>query len=81
MEAVFRAGQRLPMPPKDRLLDLLPQPLDYASVSRKIEELCASQEILGDDENDGEEVVVKMQDWLGTDDQIWGDERFAIGPL
>ena len=81
VEAVFRAGQRLPMPPKDRLMDLLPQPLDYASVSRKIEELCASQEILGDDENDGEEVVVKMQDWLGTDDQIWGDERFAIGPL
>ena len=69
------------MPPKDRLLDLLPEPLDYTVVSRKIEELCATQEVLGDEENDGEEVVVKMADWLGTDDQVWGDERFAIGPV
>ena len=81
IEAVFRAGQRLPMPPKDRLLDLLPEPLDYTAVSRKIEELCATQEVLGDEENDGEEVVVKLADWLATDDQVWGDERFAIGPI
>ena len=57
------------------------QPLDYAAVSRKIEELCAAPEVLGDEENDGEEVVVKLEDWLATDDQLWGDERFAIGPV
>lgn len=81
VETVFRAGQRLPMPRKERLLELLPPPLDYAMVSRKIEELCAGPEVAGDDENDGEEVVVKLQDWIATDDQLWGDERFAIGPV
>ena len=83
METVFRAGQRLPMSHKDQLLDLLPEPLDYSSVSQKIEELCATQEILGDIENnDGEEALVKMQDWLATDDQVWwGGERFAIGSV
>ena len=81
VESVFRAGQRLPMPPKQRLLDLMAQPLDYATISRNIEELCAAPEVLGDEENDGEEVVVKLEDWLATDDQLWGDERFAIGPV
>ena len=34
-----------------------------------------------DAENDGEVVLVKMQDWIDTDDQLWGEERFAIGPI
>jgi enhancer of polycomb-like protein len=33
------------------------------------------------DENDGTAVVVTMKDWLDTDEQIWGEERFAIGPI
>ena len=33
------------------------------------------------DENDCEEVLVKLDDWLDTDEQLWGEERFAIGPL
>jgi len=32
-------------------------------------------------ENDGVEVLVNMKDWLNTDDQLWGEERYAIGPL
>lgn len=37
--------------------------------------------VLDVEENDGEEVVVNMDEWLGTDNQIWGEERFSIGPL
>jgi hypothetical protein len=33
------------------------------------------------EENDGEEVLIKVSDWLDTDDQLWGEERFAVGPL
>ena len=34
------------------------------------------------DDNDGtREVVVKMKDWLNTDEQLWGEERYAIGPI
>ena len=99
----FTAGKGLPRhvagaEDKTRLLDLLPEPLDYRSVSRRIEELslAALQEDievatgavqgptgapLVDEENDGEQVLVKLDDWLGTDEQFWGEERFAIGPV
>mmetsp|Transcript_27248 Transcript_27248/g.48384 ORF Transcript_27248/g.48384 Transcript_27248/m.48384 type:complete len:313 (-) Transcript_27248:219-1157(-) len=33
------------------------------------------------DDNDGTAVVVKMEDWLNTDEQAWGEERFAVGPI
>jgi hypothetical protein len=33
------------------------------------------------EENDCEEVLVTLHDWLETDDQLWGEERFALGPL
>jgi len=33
------------------------------------------------EENDGRAVVVSMKDWLDTDDQLWGEERYAIGPI
>mmetsp|Transcript_11314 Transcript_11314/g.16621 ORF Transcript_11314/g.16621 Transcript_11314/m.16621 type:complete len:541 (-) Transcript_11314:27-1649(-) len=94
---VFRAGHALPMVRKDRLLELLPPPIDHAAISQKVEEMCVSAiredfeasvgaptaaEVSGDpEENDGEEVLVKMSDWLNTDDQLWGQERFAIGPI
>jgi enhancer of polycomb-like protein len=92
----FTAGQPLPpsLQPKDRLLDLFPTPLDHESLSRKIEELCVAAiredyeaalnpALVGVDpeENDGEIVLVKVKEWLETDDQPWGDERYAIGPL
>jgi enhancer of polycomb-like protein len=33
------------------------------------------------EENEGTAVVVKMKDWLNTDDQLWGEERYALGPI
>mmetsp|Transcript_36159 Transcript_36159/g.87454 ORF Transcript_36159/g.87454 Transcript_36159/m.87454 type:complete len:514 (+) Transcript_36159:5456-6997(+) len=33
-----------------------------------------------DEENDGDAVVVSMRDWLSTDEQLWGEERYALGP-
>lgn len=33
------------------------------------------------EENSAGEVVVKVKDWLETDDQLWGDERYFLGPL
>ena len=79
------------MKPKERLLDLLPRPLDHGAASRTIEDLCiaaikedyeAKAGAGGDaEENDGDEVIVRLDDWLETDDQLWGDERFAIGPF
>jgi hypothetical protein len=69
--------------------------LDHVVLSQKIEEMCvaAIQEDyetattptcaapLNADENDCKEVLVKFNDWLDTDEQLWGEERFAIGPL
>ena len=83
---------------KTRLLDLLPEPLDQKSVSRRIESMSvtALQEeielatgtpqalggaVAPGEENDGEQVLVKLEDWLATDGQLWGEERFAIGPI
>lgn len=101
----FRAGSRpsMSLEPKERLLDLLPSPIDKDRLSRRIEDIClsalkedydanasgpsttavaAATAILEEaDDNDGIEVVVKMKDWLNTDDQLWGEERYAIGPL
>jgi enhancer of polycomb-like protein len=81
VETTFRAGQPLPIPPKHHLLDIIPNPLDHAILSRKIEDICNSADVLGDDENDAEEILVPLQDWLATDDQVWGQERYTIGPL
>ena len=82
---------------KTRLLDLLPEPLDEKSLSRRIESISVAalhEEIefatgapqapgaaVVDEENDGEQVLVKLEDWLETDGQLWGEERFAIGPI
>ena len=90
----FRAGQPLPpaLQPQERLLDLLPDPLDHGALSRKIEALSAAaikedfdakaMSIGADqDENDGDEVLVRLDDWVDTDEQLWGDERYAIGPI
>jgi enhancer of polycomb-like protein len=76
---------------KERLLDLLPNLLNYTAVSRRIEELsiAAVKEDLegrainaGDpDETDDDQVIVKVKDWLETDEQLWGEEHYALGPL
>ena len=96
--SVFTAGNGLPasLQAKERLLDLLPRPLDHAKISRRIEAICVgalNEEydamsgvsppggVLDAEDNDGEEVIVKLGDWLNTDDQLWGEERFAIGPM
>lgn len=83
--------------PKERLLDLLPPTVDKSKLSRRIEEIClkalqddyesntgvgaAAVSAEEASENDGVEVVVKMKDWLNTDDQLWGEERYSIGPI
>jgi enhancer of polycomb-like protein len=97
----FRAGnaQVHAKEPKQRLLDLLPEPLDRESLSRRIEDICltALKEdyemhssaphgghapgVIDGEENDGEAVLVKVNDWLNTDEQYWGEERFSIGPI
>ena len=33
------------------------------------------------EQNDGDATLVKLEDWICTDDQLWGEERFATGPL
>jgi enhancer of polycomb-like protein len=78
----YTAGPPLPMPEKARLLDLLPRPIHYSQASQRIQELVLRDEVVGDEqENDGDEVVVDLDAWLGTDDPQWGEERFAIGPI
>lgn len=37
--------------------------------------------ITDNEENDGKAVVVKMKDWLNTVNQLWGEERYAVGPI
>jgi enhancer of polycomb-like protein len=100
---VYTAGRGMPrsLQPQQRLLDLLPTPLDYEAVSRNIEAKCVSaikedQEAsrngghaildssgmaTNNEDNDGEEIIIPVEDWLDTDEQLWGEERFAIGPF
>jgi hypothetical protein len=33
------------------------------------------------DETDDDQVIVKVKDWLETDEQLWGEEHYALGPL
>lgn len=98
----FRAGSAplATLEGKERLLDLLPAPIDKDNLSRRIKDIClnalkedyernakgptsipGSTNVEDMDENDGVEVLVKMKDWLNTDDQLWGEERYAIGPI
>lgn len=100
----FKAGCPPPVAkqPKQRLLELLPEPLDHDMIGRRIEDICltalkedydtAYQAAVAPgstitttaaeaEENDGRAVVVKMADWLDTDDQLWGEERYSVGPI
>ncbi len=91
----YHAGnsQQHPSQPKRRLVDLLPPPLDRDRLSQRIEaiSLSALKEdyetppggVMGPDgeENDGEVVLVPLKDWLNTDEQAWGEERYTIGPI
>jgi hypothetical protein len=80
--------------PKSSLLELLPKPLDYTALSRRIEALsvAAIKEdfesrslnavAAGDlEEIDADEVIVDFDEWLETDELRWGDERYVIGPI
>lgn len=75
--------------PKERLLDLLPKPLNHSVMSRRIENICLAsvkddidraRSNMGPDQDDyeGDEVVVRANHWLDTDDQLWGDERYTL---
>lgn len=91
-----------PSDPHSRLLDLLPEPIDYLKLSRRIEEIAAdalndddnnmnkhkrarlpmSTDANTEDENDGEEILVKMSEWIETDEQLWGEELcYPIGSV
>ena len=93
---VYTAGKGLKpfKHPKRRLLDLLPRPLDHLTLSRRVEEICVlgiQQDYEArmlpptnggePDENDADEVIVKTADWNDTDGQLWGEERYVIGPF
>ena len=95
-ETVYTVGYGIKrsLAPKAHLLDLLPKPLDQAGLSRRIEALSVaaikeefearkpSLMITADtEENDGDEVIVPLEDWLDTDEQEWGEERYVIGPI
>eukprot|EP00934_Nitzschia_sp_Nitz4_P000268 Nitzschia sp. Nitz4//scaffold76_size158648//47065//48882//NITZ4_002538-RA/size158648-processed-gene-0.234-mRNA-1//1//CDS//3329557821//268//frame0 len=81
-------------PQRKHLMDLIPPPLDRERLRQRMEAI--SLDALKDDydlprkrppagadpdEEDGDVVIVKMDDWLNTDDQPWGEERYAVGPL
>ena len=87
-------GMHFSLDPKNRLLELLPAPLNQTAISRRIEALsiAAIKEdfearhlnaaAAGDmDDNEVDEVIVELDEWLETDEQQWGDERYVIGPL
>ena len=80
--------------PKRSLLELLPKPLNHSAISRRIEALsvAAIKEDVearnlnavaaGDlEENEVDAVIVGLNEWLETDEQQWGDERYVIGPI
>ncbi|GKZ00085.1 hypothetical protein MPSEU_000961900 [Mayamaea pseudoterrestris] len=88
---IVTVGKGLPnyAAPKERLLDLLPKPLDHRLVSRQIENICIAavkddvdrakyNMPLDQEENDGAEVIVDANQWLGTDEQLWGEERYTV---
>jgi len=100
---VYRAGDELVSTKTDnQLLDLLPMPLDYSLLSRRIEEISAA--ILTEDDMDQEkiytktsnfsmttsydmgknnpkEILVRMDDWLTSDENAYGEEKYVIGPI
>ena len=98
-DGLGRSGDKVE--PAERLVQLLPKPLDQGKLSRRIESICAEainddeEDVPADkssissaagagtdtDENDGDIVLVPLEDWLETDEQLWGEERFAIGPI
>jgi enhancer of polycomb-like protein len=73
---------------KSSLLDLAVPPLDFSMLNDQLQDICIAaiqQDALvkasGENENDGDEVVVRLEDWLMADEQPWGPERFALGPF
>uniref|UniRef100_A0A7S2EJD1 Uncharacterized protein n=1 Tax=Trieres chinensis TaxID=1514140 RepID=A0A7S2EJD1_TRICV len=88
--------------PAERLVQLLPNPIDHSKLSQRIQSICAkamdddeddapersvtggstaSSNALDPDDNEGDMVLVPLEDWLDTDEQVWGGEQFAIGPI
>lgn len=68
------------------LLNLLPRRhLDYEEVSHKIKEIVAGylseDDKTNNPEEDGEEFLMDRTEWVGMEDGVWGEERFALGPI
>lgn len=83
---VYRAGIPLPrsLEPQTRLLDLLPKPIDEAALSRKIDIAMAamkSDDRDGGEDDDNDASIAKLDEWLSTDEQLWGEERHMLGPF
>jgi len=63
------------------LLDLIPPHLDYKKTRMKIAEICAQWSDEDADDYHSNVELVKVADWINTDDQRWGEEKLVIGPL
>jgi enhancer of polycomb-like protein len=82
-------GPWLSLPPGSSLIDLMPPTLDVKQTRMKIAEICAQW---SEEEEEEEELnnvnsskphveLVKVSDWINTDEQPWGEEKLVIGPI
>lgn len=82
-------GPWLSLPPASSILDLMPPTLDVKQTRMKIAEICAQW---SEEEEEVEELnnannstthveLVKVSDWINTDEQPWGEEKLVIGPI
>lgn len=76
----------LPEPLDQKTVSHRIESMSVTALQEEIELATGNPQALGGavapgEENDGEAVLVKLEDWLATDGQLWGEERFAIGPI
>jgi len=102
---VYRAGDDLISTKMDhQVLEMLPRPLDYTLLSRRIEEISAA--MVAEDDFDQEkvqtqlkpgnlpmmirmdvsksnpkEILIRLDDWLTSDDNPYGEEKYVLGPV
>lgn len=86
----LRASKKI----QSKLLNLLPEPLDHEKLKHRMEQIAAdalsddetnrsvnvtaASDSATQDENDGEEILVKTSEWMETDEQLWGEELCPI---
>lgn len=90
-DARGRLLELLPEPLNHRMISRRIEEIAVAALSdddrntnqlRRTSSLPSVSDVNTNDENDGEEILVKINDWMETDEQLWGDElSCAIGPV